>query len=388
MKEEKFFSRDVILIFTACFFYMCCPTMVNAIIVGYTEQIGGSGFVMGFVGGLLSLTSLFLRPLAGNLADRLNKARLSLIGSGLMTAACLCYLFSSSSWLLMLGRILHGAGYSFCSVCMTTWFSLLIPKTKVGFGMGLYGTVQAFGLAISPFFGIKLTNLFGYRTAFIVALLMAIFILVATVMIRDPGNPVVSDKPRSKSLQLIEPSVIPIALIITCFAIPYSTTQTFLVSVSQQLGTSIQTDLFFPAYAVLLISLRLGLRNYFDKIPYKTFLFIGSIAAAASILLLSQLHDYLQLFLAAAFMAAGYGVMCSVSQTEAILVSGKEKRGLANSTYFIGFDMGLALGPILGGVIYANLDIRLFYPSYLLFVFMGLLVYVVFRKKMTHATVQ
>ena len=385
MKEEKFFSRDVILIFIACFFYMCCPTMVNSIIVGYTETIGGSGFIMGFVGGLLSLTSLFCRPFAGNMADRFNKARLSLIGSSLMAAACLCYLLAASPWLLMLGRVFHGAGYSFCSVCMTTWFSLLIPKEKIGFGMGLYGTVQAFGLAISPYFGIRLADLFGYRVAFVVALLLAVFILVATLMIRDPGNPIHSDNTNIRSLQLIEPSVVPIALIIACFAIPYSTTQTFLVSFAEELGSPIQADLFFPAYAVILIALRLGLRNFFDRVSYKKFLFFGCFSSAASVLLLSQLENYIQLFLAAAFMAGGYGIMCSVSQTEAILISGKEKRGLANSTYFIGFDLGLAIGPMVGGVLYANLDIHLFYPAYLLCAILALLEYAVCRKKMVHA---
>lgn len=385
MEEQKFFSRDVILIFTACFFYMCCPSMVNSIIVGYTESVGGSGFIMGFVGGLLSLTSLFSRPFAGNLADRFNKARLSLIGSGLMAVACLCYLLASSPWLLIVGRILNGVGYSFCSVCLTTWFSLLIPKEKIGFGMGLYGTVQAFGLAISPYFGIRLVNLFGYRVAFAVALLLALFILVAALMIRDPGDPVASASTDARSLQLIEPGVVPIALIIACFAIPYSATQTFLISFSQELGSPIRADLFFPAYAVTLIALRLGLRNFFDRIPYQKFLFLGCLSSAASILFLSQLQNYIQLFLAAAFMAGGYGIMCSVSQTEAILISGKEKRGLANSTYYIGFDLGLAIGPMLGGVLYANLDIHLFYPSYLVCVILALLEYAICRKKMVHA---
>ena len=77
--------------------------------------------------------------------------------------------------------------------------------------------------------------------------------------------------------------------------------------------------------------------------------------------------------------------MCSVSQTEAILISGKEKRGLANSTYFIGFDLGLAIGPMVGGVLYANLDIHLFYPAYLLCAILALLEYAVCRKKMVHA---
>ena len=68
------------------------------------------------------------------------------------------------------------------------------------------------------------------------------------------------------------------------------------------------------------------------------------------------------MFLAAAFMAGGYGIMCSVCQSTAILLAGKEKRGLANSTYYIGLDLGMSLGPIIGGMLYGSVDIRAFYP--------------------------
>ena len=57
--------------------------------------------------------------------------------------------------------------------------------------------------------------------------------------------------------------------------------------------------------------------------------------------------------------------MSSVCQSTAILLAGKEKRGLANSTYYIGLDLGMALGPMIGGALYGQLDISLFYPALL-----------------------
>lgn len=64
-------------------------------------------------------------------------------------------------------------------------------------------------------------------------------------------------------------------------------------------------------------------------------------------------------------MAGGYGIICSVAQSTAILMAGKGKRGLANSTYYIGLDMGMALGPLLGGVIYGELNVKYFYMVFL-----------------------
>lgn len=68
------------------------------------------------------------------------------------------------------------------------------------------------------------------------------------------------------------------------------------------------------------------------------------------------------LILAAVLMAGGYGINCSVSQSTSILLAQKGKEGLANSTYYLGLDLGMALGPILGGQLYEHLGMVWFYP--------------------------
>ena len=126
---------------------------------------------------------------------------------------------------------------------------------------------------------------------------------------------------------------------------------------------------------MILLVLRLSLRNLFDKKPFSFFMISGSISAIISIYLLAVMKDNISLFLAAAFMAGGYGIMCSVCQSKAILLAGKGKRGLANSTYYIGLDLGMSLGPILGGVLYGNVPISYFYPILAIAVPLSLLVY-------------
>ena len=92
------------------------------------------------------------------------------------------------------------------------------------------------------------------------------------------------------------------------------------------------------------------------------------------------MHSTPVMLLAAAFMAGGYGIMCSVCQSTAILLAGSGKRGLANSTYYIGLDLGMALGPILGGVLYGAVAIDLFYPILAVTVPVGIVVYLLSRK--------
>ena len=360
--RQKMYPKDIMLVLTATFFYMSSPMLVTPLITGFAENIGATAAVMGFVGGLMNLVSLFCRPLAGNLADRLSKYKVSFIGGVFMTAACVGYVFAPNEAVLLISLIINGFGFACCSVCMSTWMSNMLPKEKVGSGMGVYGTMNALGMALAPAIGVSVYQRFGYRTAFVIALVFSAAIMIVIQFIGDKGEPEETLTEEKKHFELIDVRVIPISFIIMLFAIPYCATQSFLVTYTEVRKLTVTVSMFFPFYAVVLIILRLTLRNLFDKLPFGVFLGASCVCELIAILLLAVMRNNVMMFLAAAFLAGGYGIMSSVCQSTAILLAGKEKRGLANSTYYIGLDLGMTLGPMIGGALYGGLDIRLFYP--------------------------
>ena len=381
--QTKVFSKDAVLVLVASFFYMSCPMIVTPIITGFTGMLGGTGFVMGVIGGLVNLVSLGCRPVAGNLADKMDEYHLALAGSGLMLIGCIGYCVAPSILVLVLARVINGVGYACCSVSMSTWLSILLPKDKIGSGMGLYGTVQALGMAVAPAFGIKIQSMFGYRAVFAVAVLFALVTILVTLLIRNHGIEDHSgEEPRRKGLQIIDGKVVPIALIVMLFTIPYLATQSFLISYVEKKGIAVDTALFFPLYAVVLVALRSGFRNYFDKVPYRRFLFISMVSSVLALLSLNFMTSDLLMIAAAVFMAGGYGIMCSVSQAGAILLAGPGRRGIANSTYYVGIDLDAALGAIIGGILYGSVDINLFYVVLLLCPVLCFVTYLVFRKEL------
>ena len=375
---EKSYSKDIILVLAASFFYMASPMLVTPLITGFTESIGASAALMGLVGGMMNLVSLFCRPLAGNLADRISKYKLSFAGAVFMTAACVGYIFAPNEAVVMIARIINGFGFACCSVCMATWMSNILPKDKIGSGMGFYGTMNALAMAAAPAIGVSAYQALGYRASFVIALVFSAAIIAVIQFIGDKGEPVKADAPAGtdipaaadareragkRRIELIDVKVIPIALIIMLFAVPYCATQSFLVTYVETRGLDVAVSMFFPSYAVVLIVLRLSLRNLFDKLPFRVFLLAACISELLAIALLAVMHSNVTMLISSALLAGGYGIMSSVCQSTAILLVVKEKRGLANSTYSIGLDLGMTLGPVIGGALYGGLDIRLFYPT-------------------------
>ena len=368
----------------ASFFFMACPMMVTPLITGFAGTLGASGTIMGLIGGLMNMCSMVCRPFAGNLADFNSKYRLSTIGALITAAACLMYVLADSTVVLVIARMINGIGFSLCSVCMTTWLASLLPRNRVGSGMGLYGTMNAIAMAVGPVVGIKIHDYLGYHVAFVAATALAVLMAVMVQFVGDKGKPKFTRaelKARGGGFKIIDKNVAPVAIIITLFTIPYCATQSFLVSYIAARDLAVHAGWFFPLYAIILLVLRLSLADLFDKKPFVFFLAGSSVSALIAILLLAVMQNNLVLFVAAAFMAGGYGIMCSVCQSTAILLVGEEKRGLANSTYYIGFDLGMALGPIIGGFLYGHVPLAYFYPVLALCVPASVIVYVLNRRR-------
>ena len=376
----RLFTRDISLVFAASFFYMSCSFIATPLIAGFSESLGAGAVFMGIIGATFNTVALLSRPFVGNLADRLSRAHLSSIGAALMLVGSAGYVLAPAPAVVMLARIVHGLGMSCCSICMSTWIAGLLPREHTGAGMGLYGATNALGQAVAPALGIFLYERIGYRPVFLLGTALALTVLIVIRFVGDKGAPH-PQATAKKHRGLVAPNVVPVGLIIMFFAIPYCATQTYLVSYIAARGLAVHAGWFFPFYAIVLLVLRLSLADLFDKKPFRFFLGVSACCALVSLALLTVMQSNLALLAAAVCMAGGYGIMCSVCQSAAVLLVDESERGLGNSTYYIGIDFGMAVGAFIGGLLYGYVPLVWFYPILALTVPAAIGVYLVSRKR-------
>ena len=302
--KQRVYTKDIILVLAASFFYMSSPMLVTPLITGFSSDLGTDAALMGMIGGIMYLCSLLCRPIAGNLADKLSKYKLAFVGAGLMLLACVGYIAAPNPAVVVAARIVNGIGFACCSVCMSTWVSNMLPRDKIGSGMGVYGAINALGMAIAPAIGVSIYQAIGYRPAFAVAASFSLLTVVIIQFVKDKGEPEPSSRTEERRrLQVIDKNVLPVALIVMLFTIPYCATQSFLVSYAEVRGLSVNISFFFPVYAAVLLILRFSLKSLFDKLPFVVFLLGSSICAAGAIISLSVMQSNAGMFIAAAFMA-------------------------------------------------------------------------------------
>lgn len=400
-KHDRLITRDMALVMLATFCFMSSNMLANPIVAGYAESLGASGMLMGVVAGSMSFTSLFCRPIAGNLSDRTSKRTLVTAGTVLYFTAGLLYYFANSPIMLIMARVINGVGFACCSVCLATWMSLLLPIRHMGAGMGLYGTMNALAMAVGPALGIRAQKYIGYRLTFLSSLILAVIMLIATLMVKNGGQPVRKKQPsttENPSLavdidgsidgsagatkkhhlsirSILEPRVVPLSLTFMMFAIAYFANQSFIMNYVEARHLPVSADLFFMFYAVTLLVLRLVLRDLFDSKGFRSWLTLCSLGMLAMLACMTFLFNDWMLLLAAFFTAVGYGLMSSVTQAQAVVIAGRERSGIANSTYYAGIDLGMSVGPFVGGLVYGRLPVVWFYPVFMLTVPVAWLIY-------------
>ena len=390
-KHDRLITRDMALVMLATFCFMSSNMLANPIVAGYAESLGASGMLMGVVAGSMSFISLFCRPIAGNLSDRTSKRTLVAAGTVLYFAAGLLYYFAGSPIMLIMARVINGVGFACCSVCLATWMSLLLPIRHMGAGMGLYGTMNALAMAVGPAFGIRAQKYIGYRLTFLSSLVLAAIMLIATLMVKNGGQPVrkkqtsisATKKHRFSIRSILEPRVVPLSLTFMMFAIAYFANQSFIVSYVQSRHLPVSSDLFFMFYAVALLVLRLDLRDLFDSKGFRFWLTVCSLGMLAMLACMTFLFNDWMLLLAAIFTAVGYGLMSSVTQAQAVVIAGRERSGIANSTYYAGIDLGMSVGPFVGGLVYGHLPAVWFYPVFMLAMPVAWLIYLLCVKRVS-----
>ncbi|MGK4036730.1 MFS transporter [Lactobacillus crispatus] len=384
-KRKSIYTKDVVLVMAASFFFMFSTMFVNPLINGYAKELGASSAFAGIIVGIMSLAAMFLRPVAGNLTDKFSKYRLSFIGGTLIFVGVMGYVLTPSSGWLLLFRLINGTGYVLCTVCMTTWLAFLVPRQHVGEAMGFYGLMNALAMALAPAVSINIYQKIGYRTSLVASAVSALLMIVAIQFVGDHALPKKFVRTQKKSFKIIQFNVLPVAILTTLFAIPYFVTQADIVTYVEQKHLTVAVGSYFLIYAVVLLIIRVGLKRYFDTVRFGVWFWLSLVSTAAYIILLTVMNNDWQMASAAALMASGYGIIYSVLQSTALLLAPIEEQGLASATFYLGLDIAMAFGPMISGVIDSALPIEWFYPVELVLVPLILVVYFIWRKRLNGA---
>jgi MFS family permease len=346
----KIWTKDFILINLAALCLYISYQMLLTILPTFIIARGGGQFTVGLIISLFTIASLFTRPIAGNLIDRVGRKQI-LFGGLLLFTICIGSYYSLATINLILAlRLLHGVSWGITSTSIGTAATDLVPKSRYGEGLGYFGLASTFGMAFGPNLGIFTMN-HNFELSFAVSFILGISSLILLNLVKFPD--IKLEKPENKgsflknlwAKEALEPGLLAIFLGMT-----YGGITSYITLFAKEQNIS-NIGLFFVCNAVMIAFSRLFSGKIFDKKGPLPIIFPGILLCITGLTLLSLAHSVAILGLAGLFYGAGFGLNLPTLQAWAVAKVSPQRRGAATGTYYSSIDLGVAVGSLILGLV-------------------------------------
>lgn len=355
MKKEKVSKLWTLNYWNICIanFLMACSfnLLMPSIPLYITEQMGVPQTKTGIVLSSYAIAMLLIRPFAGFFVDMYSRKKLLLFGFFCYVAIFFGYFWATTILIFVLVRFLHGLMWGLTTVSSSTLAIDVIPSERRAEGIGYYGTFMNVAMAIGPFIAIHIYHEYSFQILLWCGIAMGILGIIAVALINAPEKPRAEKVNTPVSLDrffLVKAWPIFINQLIICFA--WGTIGPFVAQYGKEISIP-NAGIFFLFWASGIIFSRIISGKLVDKgyIHYvnMTAMFIIAIAFCV----FASFHNIIAFCVSGLFIGIGFGSMFPALQTLYVNMARNDQRGTANSTYLVGFDLGLSLGMLIGGYI-------------------------------------
>jgi MFS family permease len=361
-EKNRLFTKDFVLAATANLANAFGTQMLVATLPLYVLSLGGSQTDAGLVSGALAFTALLFRPLMGHLTDAWRRRPLVLMGTACYGLASLAYLLSNSIPFLLFGRFINGFGLSCYTTASNAYIADIAPFRRRAEAVGIFAASQAIGLIVGPVAGFMLIEEIGFHRLFYFSGGLAFTAFFISLFARERMQPANTEHPPwSLRTGIVTADALPMAWMALCMGLGFGSVSAFISIFARQRGFQ-NPGFYFMVQAIALLVSRIFLGRMADRFGRAALIFPGIILMAMALAMLPFAYTFSYFVISASLFGLGFGA--AQPATMALLIDRipQEKRGIATSTYYTGFDGGVSIGSILLGAISQHLGFAAMWP--------------------------
>ena len=349
--EGRLFTVDFVSSTIANFANALGLSMLIATIPIYVIALGGNKTDAGIVAGTAQLTAVLFRPFVGWLTDAWRRRPLVLIGTSFFGVASIVYLLSGSIPFLLLGRSFHGVGVCCYTTAASVYVADIAPPNRRTEALGIFSAAQAMGIIIGPVIGFLLIETAGFHYMFYFTVGLAFSAFLISLFARERRQTsTIKRHPWSLRTGIVAIDAMPLAWIALCMGMGFGAVSAFISIFAQPRGVA-NPGFYFTAQAVALLISRTFAGRLADRYGRVIAIIPGIILMTVALAILPVAHGYHMFLVIASLFGFGFGTAQPAAMALLIDRVRLEQRGIAISTYFLGFDIGIAMGSILLGLV-------------------------------------
>ena len=392
----EIFTRDFLLLATINLCLFIGFQMLNVGIPVYIAQLGAPAQIIGLATTFMTIAATVMRIFAGAMVDRFGRSGMLIGGIALLVCAIVSFSIFPIVGAILGLRLLHGIGWGIGSTATSTIAADIIPKHRFAEGMGYYSMTIAISGAVAPAASIAIVQGFGASymlavsagvtiLAFVLALIQVHFqrrtakqrsdiVPAEKALAQDNAaeesgawSPAAEpQKALSKFDTFFERRAILPGVLMMLHNVAFGCIITFIALHAEAQGAVSATP-YFVMYAIATLVSRPLVGRLIDRYGYRWPSILSAICTAATLVLIGFSSNTLMFVFSGVFAGLGLGTAMSSFQSMAVADVEPWRRGVATSTYFTAFDIGIAIGSLLGGILVGALGYTAMYCIIALF---------------------
>ncbi len=400
------------VILTLCYFllFLSVQMLLSPFPSYVKDQFQAGDVTVGLVTSLFALSAIASRFLTAALMKKVHRNVLLLIGIGIATITSIAYPLAHSVTVLLLIHVGFGVGFGMTSTIMPTLVSQIIPRSRIGEGIGYFGLSTSLAMSFGPIIGLSMMDEYGFTSLSILGAIVIAFMVPLLLGTRsvpapfgasaDAGNPkpigetdklaVATHSGRSDAVDqgnshpltsrpfrtshLVLPAILNMFIGITYGG---------LLSFIALFGKEVQIEnigLFFLFIAASILIIRPISGKIFDRKGHAAVVIPGALLLFAGLTVLSFAGSLPVLIAASLLYGLGFGAIQPTLQAWMLRDSPRERHGTANSLYYNATDLGIACGSMLLGAVASASSYAIMYRYSAFVMIVLLVVYVIFMK--------
>ncbi|MEI9477432.1 MAG: MFS transporter [Deltaproteobacteria bacterium] len=348
MDNPKIITRDFVLAFLSQFVFSFAFSMLIPTLPIYLSRLGSREEEIGILIGVLSFSSVVLRPSVGRLLSRVPEKRFMIAGSLLCAMTSVGYLLTSPFWPFLIVRLLQGIGFGFFFAASNTLIANISPETRRAQSISYFYLSLSIPLALAPALGMFLINQFSFTLLFWASTGLYLLSVIFLAGLRKRQVSPLMD-PLSRPTSFIHRETLPPSIIAFFVSIIWGTVTTFFPLFA--LGHGVTNPGFvFSVLAIMLILTRTLGSRILDLYRREHVILPCLVIYTMSMVLLVFSKTLPMFIVVAIVWGAGHALLYPTLVAMVIDRAGSS-RGLALAIFTAASDLGMGLGPVIMGIV-------------------------------------
>lgn len=345
---EKIWNKKFILLFITNLLMMATFYASVPILPIYCQENGITGSKIGMVLTSMSVATVLFRPFAGYILDNFNRYRVYTLFLALFCLPFLGFAAFPIYGVLIVIRLYMGIVYSVCGSATTTLAGDVLPPGKVGQGVNRFALTISLGMAAGPFIGIQVQNHMSSKASFVVLFALTVIALICVSFCKIE-YPKVKRKKFVLADAFYKPAL-PFMFNMMFIMVPFGAVIAYSSIFAQEKGLSAVTPYFYIFLVAGMLISKFSTQKMIDAGKHKILVVISLIVLLFTMGSYFFMETSVHLLLAGFLLGLGYGVLQPLFQSFVTGTAPGPKRGTANATYLLSYDIGIGIGSFVMGL--------------------------------------